>query len=263
MGMLNATARARAASEPRLQNSEMTAMLDSGIWRAHRKAPDPRHLAPLRTDISASAEIVLPMQDDMLPDFPHLKRRVNTRLLRFVREQVPALAPLLRDVSSYMQHEGSRGDLIRADESRDSTTFEAAHFEFELPKEEMRVLDIEALKRRLMELAEQLAAHQSRLMLTRVGEAATAVGNEVNAGGDLRPEHVLEVMRKLQVDFDPLTNKPKPGRAWVMHPDTAAKVVAKMQQWEKDPLFIAELNRIEDQQREDWRAREARRILAD
>lgn len=199
----------------------------------------------------------------MLPDFPHLKRRVNTRLLRFVREQVPILAPLLRDVSSYTQHEGRRGDLTRADASTDTTLFEAAQFRFELPREEMRGFDLESLRRRLTELAGQIAAHQSQLMLTRVGEAAAAVGNEVNVGGELKPEHFLEMMRKVHVDFDPVTNKPKPGFSWVMHPDTATKVIAKVQEWEKDSTFMAELSRIEDQQREEWRAREARRILAE
>jgi len=199
----------------------------------------------------------------VLPDFPDLKRRVNTRLLRFVREQVPIVAPLLRDVSAYTQHEGRRGELTRADASTDTTLFKAAHFRFELPKEEMHTIDLASLRRRLIELAEQIAAHQSHLMLTRVGEAAAAVGNEVNVGGELKPEHLLDVMRKVHVDFDPATNKPKPGFSWVMHPDTATKVIAKVQEWEKDPAFMAELSRIEDQQREAWRAREARRILAD
>jgi hypothetical protein len=127
----------------------------------------------------------------------------------------------------------------------------------------MRTLDLPSLKRRLAELAEQIAAYRSRLMLMRVGEAAAAAGNEVKAGGELKPEHLLEAMRNVHVDFDPVTNKPKPGLSWVMHPDTATKLIAKMQEWEKDPTFMAELNQIEDQQREEWRAREARRKLAD
>lgn len=213
---------------------------------------------------SASAGYHIPSSTEstMIPDFPHLKRRVNTRLLRFVRQQMPIVAPLLRDVLSYTQHEGRRGELTRADTSSDTTQLEAAQFRFELPKDEMRTLDFGSLKRRLTELAEQIAAHRSQLMLTRVGEAAAAVGNEVDAGGELKPEHLLEVMRKVHVDFDPVTNKPKPGFAWVMHPETATKVIAKAQEWEKDPTFIAELNRVEDQQREEWRAREARRKLA-
>jgi hypothetical protein len=199
----------------------------------------------------------------MLPEFPELKRKLNRLLARMLREQLPLVAPLLEDISTFTQHEGKRGELTRADSSTDSTDFEIARIGVEISKDDMRVFSPEKIRRRIRDFAEQLAEHQSRLMLTRVGEAAAAVGNSVDAKGELKPEHLLDAMRSIHVDFDPETLKPKPGLKFVLHPDTAAKLMPKVKEWEQDPAIIAELQKIEDHQREEWRAREARRTLVD
>lgn len=199
----------------------------------------------------------------MLPDYPDLKAKAGARLMQFVRSQVPRIAPFLREVTSYAQHEGKRGHLTRADQSTDTIHFPGTQISVEMSRDDMRSLDAAGLRRHLLSLAEQAAEHQAKLLLTRVGEAAASVGNEIDAGGELKPEHLLEMLRKVQTDFDPVTGHRKPGQMWVMHPDMAKKVLPKVQEWEKDPDIITELVRIEDEQREQWRAREARRILAD
>jgi len=58
-------------------------------------------------------------------------------------------------------------------------------------------------------------------------------------------------------------NAAKPGFVWVMHPDMAASVVPKVKEWERDPVFSAEYERIMAVKREEWRDREANRKLVD
>lgn len=199
----------------------------------------------------------------MLPDFPSLKKRVNRQLLLFVKAQIPVVAPLLRDVSSFVQHEGVQTAMTRADDSHESIDYARGEFKFTIPTEEMRTFDMDALRTRLVQLAEEIGEHQSKLMLARISEAAESVGNTINAKGEFKREHLLEILRKVQVDFDPATGDRRPGFSWVMHPDTAAKVLAKVSAWEEDKSFQREIQRVEEEQREAWRAREARRKLAD
>lgn len=72
---------------------------------------------------------------------------------------------------------------------------------------------------------------------------------------------ILEIFRTVEMEFDPKTLQLLPGFQFVMHPETAAKVVPKIQEWEKDPEFKAKHERIMERKREEWRDREARRKL--
>lgn len=100
-------------------------------------------------------------------------------------------------------------------------------------------------------------------MLEVAREAADSVGNAVHTGGELTPDKFLEVFRRIEMDFDPETLEPAPGFVWVMHPETAATVVPKIKEWEKDPEFNAQYSAIINTKREEWRDREASRKLVD
>ncbi len=49
----------------------------------------------------------------MLPDLTKIKSRANRDLLRWVRQQVPAVTPLIQGVATFRQHEGKVGKIIR------------------------------------------------------------------------------------------------------------------------------------------------------
>ena len=197
----------------------------------------------------------------MLPDFTGVKTRVNRDLLRRVRQQVPAVAPLMQGVATFHQHEGKIGRIVRADESEDPIDYHLVSCETVLNREEMMRFDLTAIQQKLSEVANQIGQAQTKRMLEAAGEAADSVGNVVHAGGELTPDKVLEVYRKVERDFDPQTLQPKPGFVWTMHPDVAASVISKIEEWEKDPVFKAEYERIMTVKREEWRDREANRKL--
>jgi hypothetical protein len=199
----------------------------------------------------------------MLPDFATVKRRANRDLFRWVRQQVPVLTPLIRGVGTFRQHEGTVLRLVRADESEEASGLRPSEFTFALEREDMRRFDLVAIQKKLTQLAKEMGDDQAKRLLEVVGQAADSVGNVVHAGGDLTPEHLLEILRRVQMDFDAKTLQPEPGFMWVMHPDTAAQVVPRAKEWEKDPAFQAEYERIMSAKREEWRDREARRKLVD
>ena len=199
----------------------------------------------------------------MLPDFTRAKDRANRDLLRWVGQQIPAVAPLLRRVSTVRQHEGKVGRIVRQDESEASIDFCSISSEFVQNREDMKHSDLKAIQEKLLKVAKDFGQDQTRRMLTAAGEAAESVGNVVDAGGELTPDKFLDLFRKVQMDFDPQTLQPKPGFTFVMHPDTAASVVPKVKEWEKDPRLKAEYERILAEKREEWRDREANRKLVD
>jgi len=198
----------------------------------------------------------------MLPDFVRVKKRNERQLLRWLEEQIPELTPLVKGVQRFRQHEGRLGGIVRSDESEGILNYPPAEFQLEVSREDIRSGDIERIKVKVLDLAKRMGEHQVKEMLKVVGEAADATGNVVNAaGGELTKEHFLDLFRRIQMDFDPVTLQPLPGWMFVMHPDLAQKIVPKVKAWEQDPTFKAEYEEIIQHNREEWRAREANRKL--
>lgn len=199
----------------------------------------------------------------MLPDFKKAKDRAHRDLLRWVRRSIPAVTPLIQGVATVRQHEGRSGSIVRPDETRDTIDYQPQSFELALSRDEMKRSDLRILQEKLKTLSEQIGQAQTKRMLQVAGEAADSVGNVVHADGNLTQDHFLEMLRRVQMDFDPETLQPAPGFFWVMHPDTAASIIPKVKEWEKDPEFNARYERVMEEKREEWRDREADRKLVD
>ena len=197
----------------------------------------------------------------MLPDFPKVKARALRDMLRAVEKQVPTVAPLLKGVARFRQHEGVGSRLARADKSESKLVYQRSEFTFTLTRAELRNPDRTAVTKKLVELAQQFGEDQTKRMLEVVKEAADEVGNVVTSKGTLTQHDLLETFRRVQIDFDPKTLKLLPGLSFVISPEMAAEEVPKMKEWEKDPAFEAEYERIMATKLGEWRDREARRKL--
>lgn len=199
----------------------------------------------------------------MFPDFAKAKARTQRDFLRSVERQVPNLTPLLQGIAKFRQHEGRNSQLTRLDDSTQTTNYRRAEFSFTMSREEHKHFDPSSLVQKLVDAARKIGEDQTKHMLEAVGKAADEVGNVVHADGELTKDKFLDVLRRVAMDFDPKTLEIAPGFMWVMHPDMAAKVVPRMQEWEKDPEFNAKHERLMELKREEWRDREARRKLVD
>ena len=199
----------------------------------------------------------------MLPDFPKVKARAQRDFLRNVEQQVPNLSPLLKGVAKFRPHEGCQSQLTRVDDSQAATDFRRAEFSFTMTRDEHKHFNPSAMVQKLLDIAKNIGEDQTRQMLEVAGKAADEVGNVVHAHGELTQETFLEIFRKVAIDFDPKTLKIAPGFVWVMHPDMAARVLPKVQEWEKDSEFNAKYENIIATKREEWRDREACRKLVD
>lgn len=198
----------------------------------------------------------------MLPDFPAVKEHARRLFLRAVRDRIPEHAPLLRGIRRSRIHEGRSARLTRQDTSTDEIEFQAASAELEMTREQMRRITVEQLLDHVSSMAEQFARQEVQLMFTRISEAVEQVGNSVSAAELGVKEGFLEMQRRLEVDFDPETLQPK-NLVLVMHPSQVERFKVQAEEWEQDPKFVAEMEKIRQQQLEAWRARENRRKLVD
>jgi hypothetical protein len=198
----------------------------------------------------------------MLPDYPAIKTELQRQLAAWARAQTPIIAPLLSQVSRYTQHEGREHRLIRRDASEDASGYEKFEARIEISKDAVKMLNLPALQSAFLEMARELAGQQTRMMLAAVSASAEQVGNKVDVGGELRPDHVLDMMRRMEIDFDPDTGEPHYG-SFVMHPDLLEKLRPKFEAWNRDPALMAENNNILEQKRREWLDRESSRKLVE
>lgn len=198
----------------------------------------------------------------MLPDFPKAKAKANLFLMRAIRARA-AKSPLLSQIRNTYQHEGRRSVIRREDSSEEITEYQSMSQSLEITREEMRVWDPDRIIAKVAQIAEAVEEAQTLALFRALERAAEESGNTVAAGGKgLEKEQFLELQRKLLRSFDTQTEKPNEP-TFVVHPDMMPKLKEKFAEWETDETFMKELNRIEEEKKEEWRAREASRKLVD
>ena len=198
----------------------------------------------------------------MFPDFPEAKKLGRRAVLRAVRQGFAIHEPLLEGIRHNTDHEGHRGRLERADDSVQDIEYQRASAELLLTREQMRRITMPELAEKVAGMSQQLAGQQVQLMLARVSEAVDEVGNSVSAASLGTKAAFLEMQRRIEVEFDPVTLEPK-NMVIVLHPSQVESFKAQVDEWEKDPEFVKEMESIRAKQIEDWRARENRRTLVD
>jgi hypothetical protein len=175
---------------------------------------------------------------------------------------IEAREPLLKQIRKQRIHEGSSAVLRRADHTSQDIRFRQATAELAIPREQMRRITLDQLRQHIAHMAEQFARHQSEMLFSGIEESVQMTGNSVSARELGMKEAFLESMRRIYTEFDPDTLQPI-GQSIVLHPSQFESFKSQAEEWEKDPEFIAEVERIRLAKLEEWRAREDNRKLVD
>src|SRR6266508_4278142 len=173
----------------------------------------------------------------MLPDYPKIKNYLRGMLMLWTERQIPVVAPLLGQISRHRQHEGKMGRIERLDGSQDTMDYPLSSFTFEMDRTHMRSFDLKLIQTKLLELARAMAESQEKMMFEKISEAADSVGNTIDARGEFRPEHLLEMLEKMAMTFDPEMLEPT-GVVFVVNPSMAG-AIEKAKESENDPVFKA------------------------
>ncbi|WP_420462541.1 hypothetical protein [Candidatus Palauibacter sp.] len=181
---------------------------------------------------------------------------------RYLKDEVSKSAPLLREIGRTVQHEGDEGTYEDVEGREDHIEYETMTAGLEITRDEMRHGSFSAVMAKFKRMAETLAEAQGKMMFTKASEAAESVGNVVAAKDKPIREALLEMQRKIQLDFDPRTGEPR-HHTMVVHPETFEKIKDDLESLDGDSEFLAELSEIKQKQWMDWRDRESRRRLVD
>ena len=196
----------------------------------------------------------------MLPDFPAVRNEMDDVLTRFLRARVMHHEGIVSEIAQHTIHEGSRNSIIRPDGKEDETEMVQLEEEMKLKWKDLATLDLAGAAAQLDKVAAGIAAQKSKHFFETLGQAAEKVGNVVDGKGrPLSPDVILEVLSTIQIDFDELGN---PSNLNIVIPPSQQERAADIaKQFTEDNSLRRRYDRVIEQKKEEWRAREATRIL--
>lgn len=196
----------------------------------------------------------------MLPDLTVLKHRVQERLNAFARERQKHYVGPFADASKMIIREGAESVIVRGDGTQDTTEIVTAETEISLTGEELEVMTLAEALRQTDEMVKNLAAQMSKHFYQTMFDATERSGNVVdNRGMPLTAETFLQVLEKMQIDFD--------GDDWpsslkiVIPPSMEDRVKQLHEEFETNIELQRKHEQLVEKKRSEYVAREASRKL--
>lgn len=196
----------------------------------------------------------------MFPDIPSLKQEIAKKLQAAFKQRVNIYMGAINEAPRYFIKEGRRVVTIRPDGHIDETELKAASAETSIRFDEVPHLTFQDRLLKLDEAARQMAEQISEHAFHQINEAVERVGNVVQGGGKpLSPEVYLEVIEKIQLDFD---SDGSPNTLTVVIPpgmeQRAKQTIEELQQ---NPEYNKRYQAVIEKKRMEWHDREAARKL--
>lgn len=196
----------------------------------------------------------------MLKKWPQLQLEISERMTEFMRERAVLHAPMAAEISKIRQFEGESSAIIREGGDREDIQMQEHSAISEIPIELAIDGSIDTILETFDKSAKELANQQEKHIFETLHEVTSRTGNVVDAGGrPFEAETVLKVFEKMPIDFDDSGNPLFP--TMVVSPKMQERVVKEMKRFEEDPELNKEFGNLMARKKEEWRAREADRIL--
>ncbi len=196
----------------------------------------------------------------MLPSYPKIQKIYLDDALQKIEQRAAELAPIIAMTNKHIQFEGNRTTLFRHDDSVGDTEMKPVTAEVQF--ERVPLPDIENQReKKILEVAEQKAIGVSQIFYDELGKAAEETGNVVDAGGkSFNEEAILKCLEKMDHTFasDGTWNPPTiiaGGAAFEQLLNAPSNATPASKKFNKS------LGDILDKKRNDFRDREASRVL--
>jgi hypothetical protein len=198
----------------------------------------------------------------MLPDFPVEKAELSALWLRYLERRLNNFLGFFADLPYFSIHEGNRSRIIGEDGSIDEFDYQTIQSMLSIHPGEVPHLTREKVRERMDSIAQELARKMSKSFYATLDHITEQTGQVVDAGGRRFSKDIfLRGLRSVDLAFDSQGNPIMP--ALVMHPHMFGPLRDEVATWEQDAEFSAQMDRIIEQKREKWIARESRRRLTD
>ena len=199
----------------------------------------------------------------MLPDFFRCKKRLLELAQISFRQTLNAegVVALIKNVPYFEGNRFESSDVEGTLSSHKPHTFEAALC---ADRQQIAESGIQYFIQMLREQTERLHQEQFELFQERMDEAVTRTGNAIDTGGQpLTFNLYLDLLEKVDLEFDEQGNPDFSSRFLVVSPEMADFLRQKMPEWEQNVEFQRRLETIINNKREDWLDRESNRKLVD
>ena len=194
----------------------------------------------------------------MLPDFPEEKLKLMKVWTKYLGQKQSALLGPFAAGQYFTHHEGDRWRIERSDGSVSESEYHEFRGEFLVSNDEAIHLTAEQIIGKLDVIAEGMASEVSRTIFETIKEAADEAGNSIANGQPLTKETFLELISRIEIDFDQ-DGKPKMPTLFV--PPGFDKSL--LDEWNNDPELTIKHEELMRKKKEEWDAREACRKLVD
>ena len=199
----------------------------------------------------------------MLPDFPRIKERLLRLASIGYRRRINADG-LIGQIAAMPYFEGEQFASGDVEWHIEESPAEVKAISYEIQRSAIIDRGPAALVESLENAAQIHLKELHELLFRKHSEATERVGNAVDAlGRPFSADLYLEMLEKIQIDFDASGRPDTSGARLVMHPDVAERVIPLMQQWENDEDFQRRYRDLMLRKRDEWRDRESNRKLVD
>ena len=198
----------------------------------------------------------------MLPDYPEFKKEcaeiVRERLVQ-VRDNCVSPFGSNNDAANHV--EGDKFEVIRADGSGESASYNRVEENFSFTNDELEKLTLDQLLDKYSQVGESMGHQQFGIMLNALSVAVEGTSNDVKASGGNLVEQIFESLEKIHLDFD--ANGQPNQLQTIAAPQMAKRLKAAHEKIDNDPKLKKRHDDLIDRKREEFRDREASRKLVD
>jgi hypothetical protein len=196
----------------------------------------------------------------MLPDFPSLKNEVHGLLELGMRAEQDAASPFRTLMPKRRIHEGDRLVMVRegVEEEVEIKTYAA---EGRLDLGELEGMALGEAYERYRQTAREITADHDADVVRQLKEATERVGNVVE-GNPSSPEPLLEIIGKLELGFAPKSLEDLLSRlALLIGEEKDGAWESNARERLREEPYRSRVDRLLEEKREEYRARESRRKL--
>lgn len=191
--------------------------------------------------------------------YPKLEKDIQAVLIQFVSSVADQNSPIMSNVKSHVIHEGQSSAILRPSGERESINMRSFSTESIISKDTILYGKVDEIAEALRPVGEAIATDKEKVMFEALHESTKASGNVVDAKGrPLSLELLLEVLEKIQIDFD------IDGQAQMPTMVVAPSMMQKIHEMSTGPdadEYQRKFDELIKHKKAEWRAREADRIL--
>ena len=193
----------------------------------------------------------------MLPEFPEIKRAFSTRIIRKFESKRAETIHIFDRAPKIILHEGTRLVMVNESGAEQEIEMKLLSVQFSFSDEELAGMTTEQIHKRFEEAAEEMGRQQLGLAYDEINRSVTNVVD--SRGQQLGPEHILQALEKMQMDFDGQGRPKLP--TFVTHPDQFDRYKEAIENVKSTPQLRARFDEVIALKKEEWRARESSRKL--